>query len=502
MVKVEKNLCSLKLCQTCLQTENQLLKTRCMDTTVSNPLGETLQRAHLFPIQGRNCVESITGIDSKLESLLGGSSRKMLRSSAINSSTASFSDRQLVGSQERGAFSVTTSAKLGEDNLNLQPTISSMSGEVTKNRCNENFAVVAENSVRSPLPVGPLGRVNGRVRKRKMILDTVESIELLCWESKKLHLQLEDKLSVLHCMVKGQMDKPREEAKLVRPNLQDIAYAVHNRSRKRRKTSNEETVAMEQTCDGLQMKQMQSCPEHLCNPDTIDHKIMVGFEEVVNKNYMKLLDLDAAADEECYRMAAEMPVSPTLPVIEFPGIETFELDQFRPILDENCGRFSHENENVASSDSFDVINVENGSNKLQCNRMDTLPKSLQHENECSLGSFDILRCNENGFCSTMPAERACLSHSQNPGMEVEMSVIPSSGDGVANIPFESEIRSTIESIPKYCVVFSNIKDGSSVSRIFCATKTCIARCSLPAQTEFVVHKILHALKLEEKLLPK
>ncbi|XWS20779.1 hypothetical protein CRYUN_Cryun31cG0131900 [Craigia yunnanensis] len=500
--KLKKKLCSLKLHQTCHQTENQLLKTRCMGTTASNPLVETFQHdAHLLAIQGGNCTESITGINSKLESLLGGSNRKMFRSSALNSSTV-FSDRQLVGSQEMGAVSVTTSAKLGEDKLNLQATISSMSGEVTKNRCYENLAVVAENNVRSPLPVGPLGRVNGRVKKRKMILDAVESIEFLCCESRKLHLQLEDKLSVLNCMVKRQMDKPREEAKLVRPNLQDIAYAVHDRSRKRRKISNEETVAMEQSCDGLQMKQMQSYPEHLCNPDIIDPEIMVGFEEVVNKNYMKLLDLEDAAEEECYRMAAEMPVSPTLPVNEFPGIETFEVDQFTPMQDENCERFSHENANVASSDSFEVMNVENGSNKLQCNRIDILPKSLQHENECSLGSFDILGYNENGLCTAMPAERACLSHSQNPGVEVEMSIVPSSGDGVANIPFESENRSTIESIPKYCVMFSNIKDGSSVSRIFCATKTCMAQCSLPAQSEFVVHRILHALKLEEKLLPK
>ncbi|XVF23014.1 hypothetical protein REPUB_Repub13aG0001300 [Reevesia pubescens] len=492
--KLKKKLCSLKLHQTCLQTDNQLLKTMCMDTTASNPLGETFQHdEHLLPIQRGNCTESITGIDSKSESPVGGSNKKMLLSSAINSSTASFSDRQLVGSQERGALSVTTSAKLGEENLNLQPTIASMSGEVTKNRCNENLAVVAENSVRNPHPLGPLGRFSGRVRKKKMILDAVESIELFCCESKKLHQQLEDKQSVLHCMVKGQMDKPREEAKLGRSNLQDIAYAVHDRSRKRRKTSQKETVVLEQSCDGLQMKQMQSCLEHLCNLDTIDPKIMVGFEEVVNTNYMKLLDLDDAAEEECYRMAAEMPISPTLPEIEFPGTETFEVDQFRPIQDENCERFSH-------SDSFDVMNMENGSNKLQCKRVDISPKLLQHENGCSFGSFDILRSNENGFCSNMPAEIAFLS--QNSGVDLEMSVVPSSGDGVANIPSESEIRSNIESIPKYCVMFSNIKDGSSVSRIFCATKSCMAKCTLPAQTEFVVHRILNALKLEEELLPK
>ncbi|KAG4177903.1 hypothetical protein ERO13_A10G007300v2 [Gossypium hirsutum] len=495
--KLKKKLRSLELRQTCLQTENQFLKTRHMDTSASNPLGETFRPDdHLLPIRGANCCESITGINAKLESLFGGSNKRMLQSSAINSSTAYFSDRQLVGSQERGAHSVTTSAKLGEENLNLQPTISSMSGEVTENTCSENPAVVAENSVKCPL--GSLGRVKGRVRKRKLILDTVECIETLCCESKKLHLQLEDKLSVLHGMV--QMDKPTEEAKSLRCNLQDIAYSVHDRSRKRRKASHEVTLAMEQYCDGQQIKQMQGCSEHLCNPDTIDPKTMVGFEEIVYKNYMKLLDLDDAAEEECYRMAVERPVSPTLPEMEFPGIKSFEVNEFRPVQDENCERFSLQNENPASSDKFDVMNV-NSSIQLQCSRVDTSPK-LQHENGCSFGSFDFLKRNEKGFCSTLLAERAFLSNSQDSGVDMEMSVAPSSGDGVVNIPSESEIRSTIESTPKYCVMFSDIKEDSSLSRIFRATKTCMVQCSLPAQKEFVVHRISHALKLEEELLPR
>ncbi|KAK9022442.1 hypothetical protein V6N11_002704 [Hibiscus sabdariffa] len=355
--------------------------------------------------------------------------------------------------QERGDFSVTTSGKLREGNLNSQPTISSMSGEITKARGNGNFAVFAENSVRSSLPVEPPGRVNHCIRGRKMILDSVESIDLLCCEIKKLQLQLEDKLSVLCRMLKGQGENSIDDAELVRRNLQDIPYTVHDRPHKRRKTSHQETEAMEKSSEGLQMKQMQSCPEHLCNPVTIDPKIMVGFEEVFNKNYMKLLDLDDAAEEECYRMAADMPVSPSLPDLEFPGIKASEVVQFRPIQDENCVRVSVENENFASSDS------------------------------------------------SMPAERACLSNPQNSGV-VMMSVIPSSEDRVANIPFESEIISSVESIPKYCVVLSNIKDGSSVSRIVCATKTCMARYSLAVQTEFAVHRILQALKLEEKLLPK
>ncbi|KAK8540425.1 hypothetical protein V6N13_008847 [Hibiscus sabdariffa] len=474
MKKLKNNFHSLKSCQTCFQTENQLLKTRCMDTT-SNPLGETYRHdGHLLPMQGGNCCESITGINSNLESLVGISNKRMLQSSVINSSTASFSDRQLVGSQERGVLSVTTSATLAE----------------------ENPAVVAENSVKSP----PLGRVKGRVRKRNMTLDTVECIETLCCEKKKLHLQLEDKLSVLQCMV--QMDKPSEEAKLTTPNMQDV-YSTH-RSHKRRKTSDEETPAAGQSCDGLQMKQMQGCSDHFCNPDTIDPKTMAGFEEAVGKNYMKLLDLDDAAEEECYRMAVERPVSPTLPELKFPGIKSFEVDEFRPLQDESSERFPHENEILASSDKFDVMNV-NSSNQLhlQCNRVNSSPQ-LQHEIGSSFSSFDSLKGNENDFCSTLPAERAFLNHSQNSQMDIQMSVAPSSGDGVVNIPSGtgSEIGSAIESIPKFCVMFSNIKDDSSVSRIFCATKTLMVQCSLPAQTEFVMHRISHALKLEKQLLPK
>ncbi|XP_039037534.1 caldesmon-like [Hibiscus syriacus] len=131
--KLKNNLHGLTSCQTCLQAENQLLKTRYMDTTASNRLGETIQHDEcLLPIQGGNCCESITGINSNLEPLVGGSNKRMLESSGINSCTASFSDRQLVVSQERGFPSVTTSATLAEENLNLQPTIKSTSGEVTK----------------------------------------------------------------------------------------------------------------------------------------------------------------------------------------------------------------------------------------------------------------------------------------------------------------------------------------------------------------------------------
>ncbi|KAK8551071.1 hypothetical protein V6N13_119562 [Hibiscus sabdariffa] len=60
--KLKKKLCSLNLCQSCFQTENQLLKTKCMDTPTFSPLVETVQHdTHLLHLQGGNCTESITG---------------------------------------------------------------------------------------------------------------------------------------------------------------------------------------------------------------------------------------------------------------------------------------------------------------------------------------------------------------------------------------------------------------------------------------------------------
>ncbi|CAL5397462.1 unnamed protein product [Camellia sinensis] len=130
---------------------NELVKPICTAMDASDFIRRTTEcTAPSLPISGGNCTKCISGIDSKLEPPIRGSNRKMLQSSVINSSTASFSDRQLTRSQERGAFSVTTSAK-AEEKSNSQPNVSSLSGEVTKTRYNENLAVVAENSVRSPI---------------------------------------------------------------------------------------------------------------------------------------------------------------------------------------------------------------------------------------------------------------------------------------------------------------------------------------------------------------
>jgi hypothetical protein len=139
---------------------------------------------------------------------------------------------------------------------------------------------------------------------------------------------------------------------------------------------------------------------------------------------MKLLALDNAANEESYRMAMEVPLSPTLPNIDLHGVGNFDVD---------------------NSEAYEGLLTDK-------------------ENLVGISNLPISRHEELKF------------------------------------PVESELGSSHENIHKYCVVFPDMRDCNTVYRIFCAAKTCIARCCLLSQTEWVVPKILLALKMEENLL--
>nr|TKR91248.1 hypothetical protein D5086_0000225100 [Populus alba] len=525
--KLKRKLCAGEPFQTHPNNESELLKPSGLAMTISEPLKQTLNcKAPLVSPSGGNYTASISGIDSKLESLLGGSNRKLLQTSAINSSSASFSDGQLVGSQERGVF-VPTSKNLVEENFNAQTTISSMSGEVTKVQHDKNLAVVAENSVRSRLSIDIIGRVNGHSKKRR-ILDAVESVELLCSEGKKLHLQMEEKLSALHGMLNKQIEKSHEDA-IVEPIMQGGSYANHERTRKTRKVSYEENVIIHRLSgiDQLEktkktgkevleyanafgytsnpanhiMGASKACWEGLIDSFESSPGDMASFEKVANGDYMKLLDLDNSADEECYRRAMEMPMSPTLPEIGSSGAE---ISANKPLLVESfLGRLPNRKESLVPSFSSDAIDVEISSNHLKDRSFGTSRADLLHENEGPADSLDILG-NRSGTCNTMDSGKVSDGRTRDPGsdLDTEMLNIPSSRYEGLNFPIEGELGSIHDNIPKYCVMFSDINDTISMSRIFFATQTCLARCSLDIQADCMVQKILCALKMEGKILPK
>lgn len=490
---MKKQLLCLAQSQAHFQSDNELLKPSCMDMDSSDPVRKTLQcSAPLLPLSGGNFAESISGINSKLESPLGCSNRKLLQTSAINSSTASFSDGQLMGSQGRGAFSVTTSAKLVEENLNAQPTISNLSGEVTKIRCNEKSAEVAENNVIIP-DRDDVGRVCEHIRKRKRVPDSVESIEYLYSKGKKLHMQIEEKLSVLHGMLGRQVGNPLGEDRCSTPNLQCIPYTMLDGFHKRRKSHDE--VLEKQFCESDERKKTEKVVTEVLE-DAIDLETTVNFEDVADGDYMKLLVLDNAADEERYKMAMEVPLSPTLPNIDFHDAENFDVDNSEALVVEWAYEgLSTDKENLLPAHSFDVIDVEINSNKLKHNVLENSRTLLLHK---SVGPLDY--SSENGSRSVIQAGKVGLDWTQDSGEVLAMSNLTISRDEELKFPVASELGPSRANIPKYCVLFPNMRDCNTVSRIFSAAKNCVARCCLLSQTEWMVPKILLAIKMEENLL--
>ncbi|XP_024200051.1 centromere-associated protein E isoform X2 [Rosa chinensis] len=435
-----KNHQGLESLQMNLQSGTDFLKSGFPVLDESDPFREAMQHTGPYPpLSGGNCTGSIS---------------------------ASFSDGQLVGSQDRGAFSVTVPTKLVEENV--QPTISNLSTEVIKRKCNETIAVVAENTVKSPVRTDGIGQVNEHSRKRKRIIDAVESIENLYCEGKKFHQQVDEKLSDLHCLLSKKIKKPVEERlhekrkAACEGKLVLASCVVRNEQKKADRFKNECTNVCRQVpkIAGELIGTAQASREGISDLDTSD---IASFDEVTDGNYLKLLELDNAADEECYRMAMEMPLSPTLPEIEVLDVETSIANKINPLIKEIiCDRFS--NKNGGHGDCCDTQDLNgNGSG-----------------NSAAMGKPWDIQVQDAGaeVVSNAPTLKS-------------KAMFPFGSDGAAD-----------DNILKYHVVFSNTEDSSSISRICNASRTCIAQCSLAIHTEWMVRDILFAVKSEEKLLPK
>lgn len=392
--------------------------------------------------------------------------------------------------------------------MNGPATISDLSAEVSRSKPNTNLAVVAENSVRSPPPTNIKAKVNVDSRKRKRISDALASSELSFSEIKKLCTQVEDDLSVLRCMLNKRSDKS-SDGKSIGLGSQSISQDKHDGSHKRRRKCHYKRV-IPQIVDVGQAKQIEKLDTAVqkdANIITKPSKLAFDRErvhretlccsvptdaspkDVVNEDFLKLLDLDNANEEKSYRMAIEMPLSPTLPEINFPGPEIFDSI---PLVDESLHKgFSSENQTFPSSCTFDMIDAEIDSNWLKYNMPETANGLFQQSN----GVYgDIPRCSIGNFSDTMLGEGDGF---QSSGMDAEIE--PPSGVERVKTSTVREIGCASQSMPRYCFVVSNVKDRSSISRIIRAIRSCEAQCSLASQPEFLVHKIALALKMEEKL---
>lgn len=493
----KKSLSSLEPHQMHLQKEKDTSKLCYTCITGSVPRQSEDLISPMPSFSGANCCECISGIVSKdfrLESLLGDSRRKMLKSSAINSISASFSDAQLVGSQERGALSVTTSSKMIEEGLNGEPTDSCMPRVGKRKTCNGNHAVVAENSVRSPLKFGEDDYGSAPSQKRKRTADAMESIASL-W---KLHQQMEERISDLHDTLNKKVVKCSKNASYFAPDPQEITYSNQNKLCKKRKTSHRESEGicnlsdknelMVATKSDVKVHEEASRPasQHATN---LDKHLEMPIEGVSDIDYMKLLDMDDPADEERYRAAIAMPISPTLPVIPFKVKDRDTVDDIKSLHQEKIKScLSNEKKNPGLLSCSDVTNMEINSNGVNRDVLGTSHYSLLHENERPVDSF---------------FQEGEFRNDQDLGLghEIVIRSLHGSRNEVVEMS-ESALEIASDSLSNHFIVVHDIQDNNSISRVFCATRTCLTRCSLATHKGSGLLLIFHALKMEGNLLPK
>ncbi|KAJ1388017.1 hypothetical protein SESBI_39478 [Sesbania bispinosa] len=493
---VMRQACNLNLSQMQSQFENELLEPCCTTMDAHDPLRKNMQRTPLLALSGGNYSESITGIDSKLEPLVRGSNKTKLQSSAVNSSTESFSDGQLMGSQGTAAIPVTASAKLTQEIFNAR-----------QNMCNPSDKSVTM-----------------RHRKRKRTHDTVEYIANLSSENlSDLHALLYRKIDkglgggreMVHNLNKLQEKNNRAHKKRKKSNGEKVdiipqtnkdekkhieeTQEKNNRAHKKRKKSNGEKVdiipqtnkdekkLIEETkaevyddanvgrhtfCPAsFPLVTTKACEDRICDAAN-NFDSLISFDKVADGSYMKLLELEDAASEECFRRAMDFPMSPSLPEIEFrEPVDANNL--MNPFSDEALQEdMLSSRTGLFSSLYFDVVNVEINSN--------------EQKNDASGVSLTSQK-------KTTPARKTEV---------VKLPIVHTPEKARTVFSMEVEIGSLNSQLPKFCVVFSNIEDRSIISRILIATKNCIARCNLATQTGWAVSNILTALKMEEKLLQK
>ncbi|KAL6562016.1 hypothetical protein OROGR_003023 [Orobanche gracilis] len=472
----------------------------------------------------------VSGIDSRMDPPCRGSSQEILQSYAINSSLASFSDRTLVGSQERRMFSVTRSDKLWEDISNLNPTISGLCDK-RRMRSDELAVSGVHNSMRGPIKDDDDDKKVGCSGKKK-ILDALGSIQNLYSKGEKLHRRVAEKLSFLHAILDDQMDehedilKENSCGKLVKPC-------------KRRKTTSEEMIGIQRFEDSGELKNILDSyivHSHACmrtsspRADVMKSGYKDGsndkfgsnqclpedFDEMATYDYMKLLDLDDAADESSYRRAIAMPLSPMLPEVEIHGGDKLEVHNSEMLekLPEGSINVKY---NSALVSSFYMIDMEKNPTNLVLDGL--VPSQLQPMEDTVifsestshvLGSDTLVNQIQ---VAAGKLGRSDLSGPGNKGSNIVsqihvadgklgMSDLSGPGNKGSTILYERGVASTNACLLRYFFVPSDHKDDPSILRILQTVGSCMPQCSFFHSTEMFIRSTLDALSAAADLSMK
>ncbi|MCL7035427.1 hypothetical protein MKW94_020477 [Papaver nudicaule] len=176
-------------------------------------------------------------------------------------------------------------------------------------------------------------------RKRKRSRDTVESVKFM--------KRIDAKLSSLHDMIlvnSNLAPAPKsiasEDGRCRITTSQDDQYGNNHRSKRKKKLLREQADVPQignkailvhgfvKDCTPQAFSNVNqfsdnvlACRDETDNTNRSNEIDVSWFENVADVDFMKLLDLDNAADEERYRMAIERPQSPTLPEINWGNFE-------------------------------------------------------------------------------------------------------------------------------------------------------------------------------------
>ncbi|XP_010509703.1 PREDICTED: uncharacterized protein LOC104786076 [Camelina sativa] len=279
---------------------------------------------HLIAKSGRGVSESVSGTTSQLESPTGGS--RKLQSSGVISSATSFSDGQLLASQGKEQFSLTTSAEIAKDKPNVQPTKSSMFQKISDTAKNVNLCLVAEK-YRQRCRTDSDEVVDENSRKRKRLLEAVVSRKHLSSDDKKKNLQIGEKMGTVQSMVAGTGYRPLGKEGTLVPERQGGSSADGiTVSKKRRVSAKKKTNSFEFNQSGKTRGNIAG--KTMCLSTAKGHDATTLFpEDVAATDYMKLLELDNLEEESYYQMARESLLSPDLPQVDFLGEETVNEDK-------------------------------------------------------------------------------------------------------------------------------------------------------------------------------
>lgn len=478
---------------------------------------ETLEQnrncnASLPPISGNIYTKSNAGIGSKLEPPKQGSNSDMLRACVVDMSSASFSERPLPVSKERGAFSVNNSPDLTEEIQNRELIPSRLSSD-TKKSYNEKLAVRAETSVGSPIKSGAAAS-SGNQKKRKGVPDAVTSIKYLDSASQDLHQHVQEKFPLPHRVLDSNMDKPVQENRLLTAQL-PLNMCKEVKSSKRRKSSARQSAAVEHLCDTTELRTSHGASgierSEICKNDSSNTADQTGtalvgkdgtdglskgneglprnFCEMLDSDPMRLLDLDDSLDEQRYQNAIARPISPTIPQInKFQHNETPEVCKNIP----STGTYAVKN-NPLQSYGCDVINLEIDSNKQTIDRLGSPELLAQQKNRFSDGMHEGQEINRN----------SAIAHDckiSRVGRNLDLACNDSM-DQDSLIPYGSSDSTTSTEFLRYYIVSSNNNDSSSILRIF-QRSNCLSQFSEVSSPVIFAKNILLALQKCDDLSAK